>query len=1028
MTLQSLVVKLAGDTQGFVASMVHASASMQGLVDVSHAMQTQLKSVGFVLGGLGASITGFLALAVRESARMELATAKLSSALKASGVSSVETRRAFLDLAQTTANLTGETQESVIATQTMLLSYGLTTRQVQASLIPLAQLAQLQGRDLTTAARLFALGVQSGGFALRRLLPELRNARGSLQDFNVVLAAIQKRVADSGQVAQTFLVAIARLRGAMSNLLNAVGKPLLGPLTTLTNFLVSLLGFLTRFAESGVGKVVIVFVAFAGVLLTAAAAVTGLLITLGFLAPLFAPGGALAVGVGLIFSLFSNLIVAVGAAGTAFVAVTGVALGPFLAAIALLTIATVLLLRNMQKIADFFLAIGAAVDAFVKTGSFAKARDAFNDTLDAIDRGRAQVIEPTTQKAIELGKSVEDLAKDFQKSALEIDASVAQLKASISSQLVVDLSKSGLDAASVKRIVDDAQRQLTAAQRAGVAQRVAIQRGMVEELRKSESVLAEEIRKSESGTYQSILGNLDTLRKKFDEVHKARVETEKKANEEIVQINQEMAKELEDISTKIADTQHELQQQELAEEKDFLDRRLELRQKEGQLQIDILNRAVKLEADLAQRAIDAREAVTRAGLGIERQQLEQRFRQREQQIALGFADEQQVIQKNLEEETALAQKELSASITVENQRAEQVERNRKREIQAAVAAAEIKKDLIRSELEITLDKIDLEEKASVSDLEQKKLSADAEQSLIVATAKLRTEAAKKALSDQITLARAQLAALPEGAEAERLRRSIDAQEKFLTDFSDFETTIQSKRAEFNEKIDAQIALTHDIAGRKRVQAEKSAGLQIQGIDSELSEQLIGIDDKAREAQVASLNQFVDTRARILQARNTAEDKLRAQGILTEEQIQFALRPFDSLLSKADTTIKGITTGITDQMKVVDDQLKQIEQGLDKTFKPIEERVKAIADPLKQVAALFPGLTAPIGGTVNQTIHNTFTASGVTIKLSADEAALLERLFRMLMGPEGNREFDKFVKSTQGNQPAGATGGLAGAGA
>lgn len=201
----------------------------KGLKDAAEA--SKKAAAAFAVMGAG------IALAFKEAAEAEANIVRLGAAAKAAGTSmDVGRMEAF---ASALESVTTFSDDAIIASGTMLTSFGLQQGQIESLTPRIADFAALMGTDLETAATAVGRSIQSGTNALQRQGLVMTDgqqrtfeAASETERLSMMMGLLRQKADGVAQtMANTSSGAIAQFMNAINNLGEEIGKMVKGPVT-----------------------------------------------------------------------------------------------------------------------------------------------------------------------------------------------------------------------------------------------------------------------------------------------------------------------------------------------------------------------------------------------------------------------------------------------------------------------------------------------------------------------------------------------------------------------------------------------------------------------------------------------------------------------------------------------------------------------------------------------------------------------------------------------------------------------------
>lgn len=216
MTVEELVVKIGADIKDFETKLNTVSQKVKTAGQDFSKMTTPLLAVGTAM----ASGLGF---AVKAAAENEKSTARLTSALKATGQYTSELQSKMLNLSSSMQDLTGMSDEAFTEMQAFGLQLGLTAEQTMALVPKIADLSASTGVDMETAMRAAAQAVNGNTGMLQRYGIHIEKAEDGTVSFNNILDAFSGYAGAAEAKGQTLAGQISWVKETFGDLAETVG-------------------------------------------------------------------------------------------------------------------------------------------------------------------------------------------------------------------------------------------------------------------------------------------------------------------------------------------------------------------------------------------------------------------------------------------------------------------------------------------------------------------------------------------------------------------------------------------------------------------------------------------------------------------------------------------------------------------------------------------------------------------------------------------------------------------------------------
>lgn len=218
------------------------------------------------IGGTIAALSDFYN-AAKES---DMVSAKLGQTLKNLGLYTEENVQAINDYSTALEKKTLFDDEDITSAQTKLLQAGLQGKALQDLTALTLDYATATGTDAASAADVFARASQGNLMALAKVVPEIKNADGSMKSFSESVAILTKKYNGMAEaVANTPTAQITKFSNAFGNFKEMLGgllaegvQPFLEGLTSMFQFITGLSAPLKTF----IGSMTVLGIALSGLI------------------------------------------------------------------------------------------------------------------------------------------------------------------------------------------------------------------------------------------------------------------------------------------------------------------------------------------------------------------------------------------------------------------------------------------------------------------------------------------------------------------------------------------------------------------------------------------------------------------------------------------------------------------------------------------------------------------------------------------------------------------------------------------
>jgi hypothetical protein len=444
---------------------------------------------------------------------------------------------------------------------------------------------------------------------------------------------------------------------------------------------------------------------------------------------------------------------------------------------------------------------------------------------------------------------------------------------------------------------------------------------------------------------------------------------------------------------------------------------LESFKKTEEVRIQILRGIVERLNEAERAGLDARGTLIDVETQIAQSKLQQRIDQQNVLRQQGFLDEQTAARENAAVQNKIDQDALRRQIELAKDRLAQAKIAAQRETLLAQDTFDSKVGQIEAEHQFKVDELKSSAELKKADLDTTVALARAETEAKIAELKAQHDAAqaeRRAKIDEDEAA----GKITADAAAKRRAALAVAEQSFQNQIG----AIQAADATRFTAVQKQKGFIDDTVKAQVLASEKEQNAEIAAARDELQSNLQRIATGDVKAQGDALKDLTGLRTKAVSDEQKARERLAALGILSPGQIDDLLKPYDSLINQIDTAsgklqgdLRKATKGLADDTAQVAGQWQIVFETVGGVQRRISEMFGSKATGVISAAAAGAGAgaTAGIGGPVIQSVSNTFNVTGARVSLSTDEQATLQRIMGMLLGPEGNRILEQYMKSTQG---------------
>lgn len=195
--------------------------------------------------------TAFLAASVKAFSEQEDAVHKLELALRNQGVTSKTVSRDLQAYADSLQRTTTFSDETILAGQALLVSFGLTGDKLKQATVASLDLAAGLGVDLRTAMMLVGKAAQGQTETLARYGIKIKEGTADSDKFSVAIQGITSKFGGSAQAeAETLSGKIKQLSISFNELQESIGEKLAPATGTFTTWLTSSINKITEYVKS----------------------------------------------------------------------------------------------------------------------------------------------------------------------------------------------------------------------------------------------------------------------------------------------------------------------------------------------------------------------------------------------------------------------------------------------------------------------------------------------------------------------------------------------------------------------------------------------------------------------------------------------------------------------------------------------------------------------------------------------------------------------------------------------------------
>lgn len=1013
-SVANLIVRVGADISQLGRALTQAEGQINGFAANTEAAGVALTRLALVAGATGVAILAGLGLAVSAAAEAQAAQEALANAILTSGRAIDKSKLA--NLAKELQNVTKFSDESILTIQRLLVTFGATEQQVLRLTPLMLDLSTRLGVDLETTTRSFTRALAGNDVALKRLLGKMGEGIDLSGNLDASLLKLEQRFKGAAQAAgSTFLGALARLRNAFSELREAFGAPLLQPLTFLVNKLADVVFAISELARATpiATRVIVLFAGAVGLLMVGGSGVLALVTVLKL------ASGTMAVMVPILdaliartFALSLNVAVLnriIGVMALKFLGLVGIAIT--------VGLAIGEMINRIEGVSD------AVTFSFLQLGRFFATLRGDKVAVDNYNRAMEDFV--NKQKAgdaatARLDARLHNLADTFEQVAAAAKLVSLEAQAAAAARAAAELAVPGRSEADIKAIEVNRQRRVNAAVIAEKRKLVQkIQRDLDEELDakeqnfKKEQDLRTQLAQATFELNDAIVANA------VDAANKV-VEAEKQLAEQSL-ANKRAAAEQE-LEVRRSEIEDERAISEAAGRADeaVRQRRLQVIRLEEELRLGMLRRVADIEQRLSRQIIDTRATL----LNIQQSKLEaeaiRSAARRAQLVRDGFITEEQARTEAENEAAAREAGRIDQEVRLLQDRQKAVQQQFDREVQVAQVTLESKLRILEAETNAKKASLGAEQKLREASFTASVALAQAETDAKIALLALEFEAQKRILD----LKAIELEQTGDIEAAQNLRAALDAQAQ---GFADALKNLKAAQAQRKKTTDDVIAQTRRESAEQKAAIDQQAASQRALLGLEFSDALF-VAMETRNERLQDIAQRgaalgVDIATLIAGERARLQSEFE-KGNITAETRDRRLRDLESIEGTLTKTTDKAVQAVKNSVAQMDTVWKGFVDSTLVTVKPIEDFFANVLRLIKESLTLASGLgtTRPVvvgalAGAGGGEVNNTFQFNNVDMNLSVDEAALLERLIKKMLGPEGDRIF----RNQQGAQSGGKGG-------
>lgn len=1014
-TIASLIVRIGGDITQLGKSLKDAEGQISGFVAKTEEAGLALGRLGLIAGGVGAALAAALTLSVRSAGAAQAAQEKLSNAILSSGKAIDQAR--LERIATELQRITKFSDEAILSMQSLLVTFGATEKQVVRLTPLLLDISERLGIDLETTARTFGKALQGNENALRRLGIGVDQGIDLLGNFEGSVAKLERRFQGAARSAgTTFFGSLSRLRNAFSELQESIGEPILVPLSQLVNAFANVVqavaGFLKQhpLLSAAIGGII---ASFAALLLTVGALAAVMSVRAPFIAAIqlmtaIIPKAGLAITV-----LNKQLVILAANTRLVSIALQAGAIGAIIA----VTIAIIRWVRANDSLNE------SVTEAFLKIALFAAQVRGDQQAIQTY----AQAIEDLRASSINAKKPIRDMVDanaEAERSFEEVAAAARLFRLEIEKIAAQDaseaLKKPGLTEQDIKAIEQRRVRASRAANEREVQDKIsALKRQLagVEANSVAEKSIKEKLAVEEAALAQLRLQN-------DQEVAAESVAAEKRAAEQRIEVERQGIIQELDLRRQALDDESKLDVLRETSRAAAIQRRVSQLKLEEELRIGMLRKTADLERRLAIDVIDTRQTL----LTVQQLRLEAEVKrnaaQRAEQVRQGFLTEEQARDQAAEEQATLERQRIAGELQLLKARERQVAEQFEREKGIALTNLQSKLVVLNNEVEAQKAALDSQQRLREIDLAASVKIGRAETEAKIVELNLQLQARLKAVEAEI--AAKERAGLVEPGTLAALQEELQGVQ---AEFEQATQAIRAAQAQRAAAVSDVISETRAETQAQRDALDKQRAVQGDMLRQQFAEDLVN----AVQNRNVNLRQLAEDSARLgvdvaglVADQRQQIDNMFERGEITPEERQRRISFLDGL----NDEINALTTSATRQLKTAltesEGLYTKFADAVKRQLQPVADLIREISNPASLanlITAMFAtsnlrpaAAGAQVGAAPSITQQNSFTFSGLTLTLTADEQKVLERVIKKLLGPDGERLFTIFQSAQAGPRP------------
>jgi hypothetical protein len=232
-------VKLTLDADDFKKILNDSKSDLQ---ETSDSMNAAVLGIGAAIAAGLAAIGAFLKSSLDSYAQYQTSVTRLTAALSAQGLAADSTVQHLTNLAQHLQDITGVSDNNIIAAQALLTTYGLQGATLDKATQAALDLSAAMGIDLERAAQLLGKAYDGNTASLSRYGIMINEHTDTSRKFAAVMDQVNQRFGGAAQAqAETYTGKLNIMKAAFEDFEKAIGQLLAGPAGALVVMMTSVI-------------------------------------------------------------------------------------------------------------------------------------------------------------------------------------------------------------------------------------------------------------------------------------------------------------------------------------------------------------------------------------------------------------------------------------------------------------------------------------------------------------------------------------------------------------------------------------------------------------------------------------------------------------------------------------------------------------------------------------------------------------------------------------------------------------------